>query len=211
MGQIIRYFGKFNNFQLTAVSDDNTYGELTATIGNYDWNRMENRPITIDTEVSEFLFGLAVLTGMDFGPSGSSTSNYSVYEGFKKLKYFTATRMIRSQTTSDAWIKNFYQNIADFQPVYVSGSGHSFVCDGIDSDGMFHFNLGWYGYADGYYPLNAILTIYPNEAIFDLKPYSNNLPPANLSTDTVSGQKMLRWEKNRLATIDPILYRVLSE
>jgi len=208
MGQIIRYFGKFNNFQLTAVSDGNTYGELTATIGNYDWNRMENRPIAIDTEVSEFLFGLGVLTRMNFGPSGSSTSNYSVYEGFKKLKYFSATRMIRSATTSDAWIKNFYQNIADFQPVYVSGSGHSFVCDGIDSDGMFHFNLGWYGYADGFYPLNAILAINPNEAIFNLKPYSNNLPPANLSMDTISGQKMLRWEKHRLVTIDPILYRV---
>ncbi|TSA38120.1 MAG: T9SS C-terminal target domain-containing protein [Porphyromonadaceae bacterium] len=208
MGQIIRYFGKFNDFQLTVVNEDYRYGTLTATIGNYDWNRMENRPITIDTEVSEFLFGLGVLTRMSFGPSGSSTSNYNVYDGFKKLKYYSAIRMIRSSTTAEVWIKNFYQNMVDFQPVYVSGSGHSFICDGIDAEGMFHFNLGWYGYADGYYPLNGILTITPSEAIFNLKPYSNNLPPVNLTLDTLSGQKLLKWEKHRLATIDPVLYRV---
>lgn len=51
---------------------------------------------------------------------------------------------------------------------------------GIDSDGMFHFNLGWYGYADGYYPLNAILTIETDETI------SLNLGPASLL-------KRLKW------------------
>ncbi len=208
MGQIIRYFGKFNDFQITAESDDYTYGTLIATLGNYDWDRMENRPVTIDTEVSAFLFGLGVLTRMNYGPSGSSTSNYNVYEGFKKLKYFSATRMVRATTNNDVWIRNFYQNIADFQPVYVSGSGHSFVCDGIDADGLFHFNLGWYGYADGYYPLTQIFSIIPAEAIFGLKPYSNNLSPANLTLDTISGQKLLKWEKHHLVAIDPVFYRV---
>jgi len=208
MGQIIRYFGKFNDFQLAAISEDINYGTLQATIGNYDWNRMENRPVTLDTEVSQLLFGLGVLTRMGYGPTGSSTSNYNVYEGFKKLKYLSATRMVRGTTVNDTWIKNFYQNIADFQPVYLSGSGHAFICDGIDADGLFHFNLGWYGYGDGYYPLNLIFTINPSEAIFNLRPYSNNLPPANLTLDTVSGQKRLSWERHRLAASDPVLYRV---
>lgn len=208
MGQIIRYFGKFNDFLITAETIDNNYGSLTATIGNYNWERMENRPITLDTEVSSLLYGLGVLIDMNYGPSGSSTSNYEVYQGFKRLKYYDAIRMIRSATTPEVWVRNFTQNIEDFQPVYVSGSGHSFICDGIDADGMFHFNLGWYGYADGYYPLNQILAIDPSEAIFNLKPYSNNLPPANLTMESVSGQPHLKWEKHRLAAIDPILYRV---
>ncbi len=208
MGQIIRYYGKSNDFLVAAESIDPVYGTLNATVGNYDWTRMENQPITVDPEVSRFLYGLAVLLRMNFGPSGSTTSNFSVYDGFKKLKYFDAIRMIRSTTTPDVWIRNFTQNISDFQPVYVSGSGHSFVCDGMDADGLFHFNLGWYGYGDGYYPLNVILHINPSEAIFNIKPYSNNLPPANLYMDTTNGQRILRWEKNKLATINPSGYRV---
>jgi hypothetical protein len=208
MGQILRYYGKSNDFQVTASTTDYEYGTLTATIGNYDWNAMENQPITIDTEVSQLLYGLGVLTRMDYGPSGSTTSNYNVYDSFKKLKYFDAIRMIRSTTVLDVWIRNFTRNIEDYQPIYVSGSGHSFICDGIDAGGMFHFNLGWYGYADGYYPLNLVLTINISEAIFNLRPYSNNLPPTNLWMDTVNGQRLLKWEKNRLTTVDPIFYRI---
>jgi len=208
MGQIIRYYGKSNGFLVTAVNSGTSYGTLTATLGNFDWSRMENQPITIDTEVSKLLFGLGVLTQMYYSPSGSTTSNYNVYSGFKKLKYFDAVRMVRSSTTPEVWVRNFTQNLADFEPIYVSGSGHSFVCDGIDEDGMFHFNLGWYGYADGFYPLNVVSNINPSEAIFNLKPYSNNLPPANLRMDITNGQKILTWEKNRLATTDPSSYRI---
>jgi hypothetical protein len=208
MGQILRYYGKFNDFQLTAEHNDNEYGKLTAVIGNYDWNRMENRPITIDPEVSRLLFGLGVLTRMNFRPSGSSTSNFNVYDAFKKLKYYNAIRMVRATTTSEVWTGNFHQNIASCQPVYVSGSGHSFVCDGIDAQGLFHFNLGWYGYGDGYYPLNGIMGIFPSEAIFDLRPYSNNLPPVKLTLDTADGARVLKWEKHPMATVDPDYYRV---
>ncbi len=208
MGQIIRYFGKFNNFQIATTTEDYKYGTLTAMVGNYDWNRMENRPIVPDLEVSRFLYGLGVLTRMGYGTSSSTTSNFNVYDAFKQMKYFNANRMVRGTTSAEVWIQNFTQNIADFQPVYVSGSSHSFVCDGIDATGWFHFNLGWYGYADGYYPLKAIMGINPSEAIFNLSPYSNNLPPANLTLDTLNGQKLLKWEKHRLTPVDPTSYRV---
>ncbi len=208
MGQILRYYGKSNDFLITATNTDYKYGTMTATIGNYDWNIMENQPITIDPEISKLLYGLGVITKMDYGPSGSTTSNFNVYESFKKLKYFDAIRMIRSTTVLDVWLRNFTRNIEDFQPIYVSGSGHSFICDGIDEDGMFHFNLGWYGYGDGFYPLNLIPALNISEAIFNLRPYSNNLPPANLTMDTVNGQHLLKWEKNHLTTTDPSFYRI---
>ncbi|MCH5238033.1 MAG: C10 family peptidase, partial [Muribaculaceae bacterium] len=34
--------------------------------------------------------------------------------------------------------------------------GHSFVCDGYDGNGYFHFNWGWGGMSDGYYLLDAL-------------------------------------------------------
>jgi len=36
-------------------------------------------------------------------------------------------------------------------------NGHAFICDGVWDD-YFHFNLGWGGYSNGYYLLNAINT-----------------------------------------------------
>lgn len=34
--------------------------------------------------------------------------------------------------------------------------GHSFVCDGYDSDDYFHFNWGWSNWGDGYYEVDAL-------------------------------------------------------
>lgn len=37
-----------------------------------------------------------------------------------------------------------------------AGVGHTFVCDGYDGNGMFHFNWGWSGMCDGYFSLSAL-------------------------------------------------------
>lgn len=39
--------------------------------------------------------------------------------------------------------------------------GHSFVCDGYDSDDMFHFNFGWTNSCDGYYDIDILNTDVP--------------------------------------------------
>ncbi|MBR7022783.1 MAG: C10 family peptidase [Bacteroidales bacterium] len=39
-----------------------------------------------------------------------------------------------------------------------SGGGHSFVCDGYDSNNKFHFNWGWAGSYDGYFYLSNLNT-----------------------------------------------------
>jgi len=208
MGQILRYYGKFNEFLFQVSVDNYQYGELTSTLGNCDWMGMENVPITLDTEICRLLFGLGVLTDMSYGPTASSTSNYMVYEGFKKLKYFDAIRMARATTERSVWITNFYQDIADSKPIYVSGSGHSFVCDGIDSAGLFHFNLGWYGYGDGYYPLDLVLIINPSEAIFKVTPYNTLFAPVNLIRDTSGISDVYRWSDHPLSPESPTGYRV---
>jgi Leucine-rich repeat (LRR) protein len=208
MGQIVRFYGKFNDFEVTESYSDPRFGTISATVGNCNWTQMEERPITTDTEVSRLLFGLGALMHMNYSSVSSTTSNFNVYDTFKKIKYFNAIRLMRSGTTPEFWVQNFINNIRDYRPVYVSGSSHSFVCDGMDAQGFFHFNLGWYGYGDGYYPLNQVLSLDPAEAMFDVMPYTNNLPVSNFYLDTLSGQRILHWEKNRLTPVDPIHYRV---
>lgn len=47
-----------------------------------------------------------------------------------------------------------YETPGDEESVY----GHSFVCDGYDSDNKFHFNWGWGNWCDGYYDVDAMVT-----------------------------------------------------
>ena len=46
------------------------------------------------------------------------------------------------------------------RPVFYAGyskdTGHQFVCDGYDNNGLFHFNWGWSGSSDGYFELSVL-------------------------------------------------------
>ena len=39
---------------------------------------------------------------------------------------------------------------------YGGGGGHTWVCDGYDSNDFFHMNWGWGGAYDGYFSLNSL-------------------------------------------------------
>ena len=56
------------------------------------------------------------------------------------------------------WVDKLYENLIKGYPIMCSGignGGHAFVLDGYDSEtGLFHFNFGWGGTGDGYYPVD---------------------------------------------------------
>jgi len=208
MGQIMRYYGKFNKFSFPVTYQSPKYGPLHSTMGNFQWEQMEDAPLTIDLETSRLLFSLGILTEMAYSPNFSTTSNFMAYNGFKQTNYLDAKRMIRIETDSVSWLQTFYDNIADSKPLYVSGSGHAYVCDGMDATGMLHMNLGWSGYADGYYDAEVIAGLEVEEAICDIKPYSSLLPPVNLVANPVGDDTRFSWSNNPQSTLFPIGYRV---
>lgn len=60
-----------------------------------------------------------------------------------------------------SWVGILTGELAAGRPILYDGrsensGGHSFVCDGYDGNGKFHFNWGWSGMADGYYSLSAL-------------------------------------------------------
>ncbi len=66
-----------------------------------------------------------------------------------------------SSMTTTQWNDAIYNELSEGKPVIITGTdgsiGHAFICDGYDSySGKFHFNLGWAGYCDGWYAMNAI-------------------------------------------------------
>lgn len=69
-------------------------------------------------------------------------------------------RYERTYLTEQEWTDILTEELQAGRPVFYdgrnTGGGHSFVCDGYDGNGMFHFNWGWEGMADGYYVLSAL-------------------------------------------------------
>ena len=63
--------------------------------------------------------------------------------------------------STSEWEQMIYDNLKTVGPILYGGGsmlggGHSFVLDGYDGNGMFHFNWGWSGMSDGYFSLDAL-------------------------------------------------------
>ena len=61
-----------------------------------------------------------------------------------------------SSYTTAQWEALIKEELDAGRPILYSASdpsegGHAFICDGYNSNGYFHFNLGWYGTCDGWY------------------------------------------------------------
>lgn len=58
------------------------------------------------------------------------------------------------------WTAMIKEELDKKHPIMYGGAGdkggHSFICDGYDTNGKFHFNWGWSGSNDGYYTLSNL-------------------------------------------------------
>lgn len=153
----------------------------------------ENQPITIDLEVSDFLSDLGILIHMTYSPSGSSGNSHRTLEAFHELGYINGIILRKSKFTPESWTESFYQNLSEYKPIMVTGGGHAFICDGYSMDGLFHFNLGWDGYADGYYPLSGVMNLPVNEAFVELEPVSWPVPPKRIAQFVSEGMSSVTW------------------
>jgi predicted RNA-binding protein with TRAM domain len=71
-----------------------------------------------------------------------------------------ATFLARRDYQHSEWVNIIKAELDDSRPVLYGGmgveGGHSFVCDGYDSDDFFHMNWGWGGSSDGFFELHAL-------------------------------------------------------
>lgn len=100
--------------------------------------------------------GQAVQMDYNAGGSGASLDNKAMsnYFGFSKNMYFAS----REYYSVSQWENMIYQELEERRPVIYSGfsasSGHEFICDGYDGNGLFHINWGWGGSSNGYFVLS---------------------------------------------------------
>ena len=89
---------------------------------------------------------------MNFGykmPTGYMRDGYSYggHQYYEKWSDANWTAMVKAELDNQ-------------RPIMYGGAGdeggHSFICDGYDSQNYFHFNWGWSGENDGYYTLSNL-------------------------------------------------------
>ena len=152
----------------------------------FDWNNMADDYSYYDPETGKFIWletteaqDKAVATlmrycgqsiEMEYGPAevgGSAAYNIDVSRALVNYFDYNAAQIILRPVFPDIdeWEEIIYSELAAGRPIVYGGqsssSGHSFVCDGYDGNGLFHINWGWSGKDDGYFAL-AVLNPYNN-------------------------------------------------
>lgn len=84
-------------------------------------------------------------------------------------------RVSRRSVSASEWNELLCKDLEAGHPIIFSGqtvsSGHSFICDGVDENGLFHINWGWGSYYNGYFDITV------------LNPYSNTMVGASYTHD----------------------------
>jgi len=130
----------------------------------YDYNGMYGTP-TIKADgylyeplsLLQYHAGVAVCMDYCIG-AGSGAQSASVPPAMKNFfRYDQSVKQVLRKNYSDTeeWSDMLKEQLDLGQPVYTSGyssgGGHAFVCDGYDTDDMFHYNFGWSGSGNGYF------------------------------------------------------------
>ena len=133
---------------------------------SYDWDNMplyygSNPTSTQAAAVATLVYDMATMAQMAFGTQGSSASSAVLLSGLKQyMKYDKgAYEVDREEYTDDQWRQLLTDILDNYGPTIYSGrdpryGGHTFVMDGYDAEGRFHFNWGW-GFADCYCTLDS--------------------------------------------------------
>lgn len=105
--------------------------------------------------------GQAIKT--EYTPAASSGQMLRYIRAFIQYFGYSDAELLtnRQYFGVDEWEDIIYDEVSNGRPVLYCGyqgtsSGHAFICDGYDGNGLFHINWGWRGQDDGYYSLSVL-------------------------------------------------------
>lgn len=180
MAQVMKYWEwpikgtSSKTYTCTSLSPNATTRTVSANFDTlYYWDRMlEGGDITPTNTwntsqraaVALLMFHCGVSVQMSYSYAGSAALQYKVPDALKNYFFYSkdATYKQKSSTSETAWKTMLKNEIDARRPVVYGGAasdgsdGHSFVCDGYDASENFHFNWGWSGGSDGYFPLSSL-------------------------------------------------------
>ena len=153
---------------------------------HYDWANMlpdYNYPVSATKEqedaVALLMNDVGVASFMQYTPSSSGTQGIFAYQALQKNFDYTAAYATKAIEGPTRFAQILRQELLNGCPVYLEGrpagnaSGHAWVTDGFDENGLFHMNFGWDGQGDAYYSLTN-LSLSQTGSEFQGKPLAFN-------------------------------------
>ncbi len=173
MAQIMYYF-KYPAVGTGKISynDDEGCGKRLTwdfTKNPFEWDKMllnySNQQYTDEqaNAVSVMMKSAGAAVKMSYGADSSGALSLMTQHGLVKYLGYDPNLeyVLRSTVSSTKWDELMYENLVNVGPVLYGGGsmvggGHSFVLDGYDGNGYYHFNWGWSSMSDGYFSLDAL-------------------------------------------------------
>lgn len=165
--QVMKYFNYPEKGQGSIRYIDSGKARTMTFTKTFDWaNMLDDYSGSYTQEQADAVSLLMKACGysveMSYGAYSSGAISFKLANA--AVEYFKYDPSIyyteRDFYSADQWTRLIYDNIKNIGPVIYDGSsidgGHSFVCDGYDGNGYFHFNWGWGGVSDGYYVLDSL-------------------------------------------------------
>lgn len=163
----------------------------------YDWANMREQykkgaggyNQTEADAVATLMYHCGVAIEMQYSSIGSAAYTEDVawalmrYFGYSTdIEYVRTRRGFTLQETPEETAERIRIELEEGRPVLMGGqssysvsSGHEFVLDGLDAEGMFHVNWGWGGSCNGYYAITSLTPAIPGIGGGEVGDYSYNL------------------------------------
>lgn len=169
MAQVMKYY----NWPVQGIGS-NSYTSSTNKIAlsvdfsktQYDWLNMANTyssssTAAQNTAVATLMYQCGVAVNMDYDTSSGAVPSNMAKALIDHFGYDqNLQHLLRDYYTKDEWISLLKTELDASRPVLYDGQatdgGHQFVCDGYDSNNLFHFNWGWSGVSNGYFEISAL-------------------------------------------------------
>ncbi|MCR4848542.1 MAG: thiol protease/hemagglutinin PrtT [Bacteroidales bacterium] len=201
MAQVAKYW----NYPTRGIGSHSyqyqSYGNIAADFGaiTYDWGNMTDTYSSTSTSaqneaVATLMYHCGVMVEMQYGPSESGSNITRSSIGMATYFNYNTSYLEKKDYLDKKWSDTLKYELNNNRPILYAGNGtggHAFVCDGYDSDGNFHFNWGWSGNNDGYFPLSALKPGSYNFsegqlAVISIYPLTNATTPLSLGNDQTS-------------------------
>lgn len=200
MGMIMHYWGfpLHGGDSHSYIDVDNNYHRANTGATTYDWGNMPNELTYNSTQVeidavSTLLWQVGVAGRSQYHETGTSGDPLGLLNGstvganqngvVQTCFGYSDTRCeSKSNFDEETWLNMMKTNLDDVGPIFILGgesassiSSHAYVCDGYDSEDLFHINYGWGGAGNGYYAIDALpFYNYNITAWFDIHPSCEN-------------------------------------
>lgn len=144
------------------------YGTLTTNYNsaNYNYTLMPASLTATSTPeevnaVATLMRDCGVAVNMSYSSTESSSFDQDARAALINFFRFSPNMSFAEKAyfSDSEWDLLLHAELDNNRPVFYSGQGsggHAFLCDGYDANGLYHFNFGWGGFADGYFLTSSL-------------------------------------------------------